>query len=216
MVKAFNMMILSEILSSKMRAEIFRLLFGVADKELHVREIERQSGLTLGTVRQELKKLSEMDLVKARREGNRLYYRANEEHPLFNDIRNIVLKTSGLVEVLREALDRKEVKVAFVFGSIARKDEGARSDVDLMVIGDVSLRKAVGWLSSVAERVGREINPHAFSVGEFQKRKESGDHFLTTVLNSPKLFIKGDNHALAAVGRQQVASDVHDEFRGDL
>jgi DNA-binding transcriptional ArsR family regulator len=200
MVKAFNMAILSEILSSKMRAEIFRLLFGVAEKELHVREIERQSGLTLGTVRQELKKLLQMDLVKARREGNRLYYRANDDHPLFNDIRNIVLKTSGLIEVLRDALDREEVKVAFIFGSIARSEEGARSDVDLMVIGDVSLRKVVGWLSGLSEKIGREVNPHAFSVEEFKKRKKTGDHFLSTVLNSQKLFVKGDEHALAAVG----------------
>ena len=100
-----------------MRAEIFRLLFGVDDKELYVREIERQSGLSLGTVRQELKKLREMDLVRSRRSGNRVYYRANDEHPLFHDIR---------------------------FGSIARSDEGARSDVDLMVIGDVSLMEVVG------------------------------------------------------------------------
>lgn len=200
MVKAFNMAILSEILSSKIRAEIFRLLFGVADNELHVREIERQSGLSLGTVRQELKKLLAMDLVKARRSGNRVYYRANDEHPLFDDIRNIVLKTSGLIEVLREALDREEVKVAFVFGSIAREDEGARSDVDLMVIGDVSLRKVVGWLSGLTEKIGREINPHAFSVQEYKERKKSGDHFLSTVLNSQKLFVRGDEHALAAMG----------------
>ena len=203
---------LSDMISSKARAEIFRLLFGVSDKELHVREIERQSGLAFRTVHQELKNLKQMDLIKEHRAGNRVYYRANDEHPLFNDIRNIVLKTSGLVEVLREALDHKQVKVAFVFGSIARKDEGARSDVDLMVIGDVSLRKVVGWLSDVAERVGREINPHAFSLNEFQKRKESGNHFLTTVLRSPKLFIRGDDHALATLGRQQAASDVHDEF----
>ena len=203
---------LSNILSSRGRAEIFRLLFGLNDQELHLREIERRSGLIIGTIQKEVKNLKQMDLIKERRSGNRLCYRANDEHPLFNDIRNIVLKTSGLVEVLRDALDREEVKVAFVFGSIARSDEGARSDVDLMVIGDVSLRKVVGWLSGLTEKIGREINPHAFSLNEFQKRKESGNHFLTTVLNSPKLFIRGDDHALATLGRQQAASDVHDEF----
>jgi DNA-binding transcriptional ArsR family regulator len=210
MVKAFNMAILSEILSSKIRSEIFRLLFGVADNELHVREIERQSGLTLGTVRQELKKLLEMDLVKARRESNRLYYRANDEHPLFNDIRNIVLKTSGLVEVLRAALDREEVKVAFVFGSIARKDEGARSDVDLMVIGDISLRDVSGWLMGAYEKIGREINPHTLSLKEFTERKQKGEHFLSSVLNSPKLFVIGDEDELAALGRQRVAPFTQD------
>jgi DNA-binding transcriptional ArsR family regulator len=192
---------LSEMISSKTRAEIFRLLFGISERELHVREIERQSGLSFRTVHQELKKLKSMDLIKERRSGNRVYYWANDEHPLFHDIRSIVLKTSGLIEVLRNALDREEVKIAFVFGSIARSDEGARSDVDLMVIGDVSLMDVVGWLSGASEKIGREVNPHTFSVEEVRKRRKSGDHFLSTVLNAEKLFVKGDEHALAAVGR---------------
>lgn len=192
---------LSEMISSKARAEIFRLLFGISDRELHIREIERQSGLSFRTVHRELKKLKQMGLIKERRSGNRVYYQANDEHPLFNDIRNIVLKTSGLIDVLKNALDREEVKLAFVFGSIARSEEGARSDVDLIVIGDVSLRKVVGWLSGISEKIGREVNPHAFSVEEFIKRKRSGDHFLSTVLNSQKLFVKGDEHGLATMGR---------------
>jgi DNA-binding transcriptional ArsR family regulator len=188
------------MISSKARAEIFRLLFGISDRELHIREIERQSGLSFRTVHQELKKLTQMDLIKERRSGNRVYYRANDEHPLFNDLRNIVLKTSGLVEVLREALDREEVKVAFVFGSIARSDEGARSDVDLMIIGDASLRKVSGWLMGSFEKIGREINPHTMSLEEFTKRKREGEHFLSGVLNSPKLFVIGDEDELAALG----------------
>ena len=104
------MAILAEILSSRVRSEIFRLLFGLSEKELHVREIERRAGLSIGTVRQELQKLLRIELVLARREGNRLYYRANKEHPLFPDIRNIVLKTSGIVEPMKKALDKKAVK----------------------------------------------------------------------------------------------------------
>ena len=199
------MVILSKMISSKARAEIFRLLFGISDRELHIREIERQSGLSFRTVHQELKKLKQMDLIRERRSGNRVYYRANDEHPLFNDLRNIVLKTSGLVEVLREALDREEVKVAFVFGSIARKDEGARSDVDLMVIGDVGLRDLSGWLMGAYEKIGREISPHTLSLKEFKERKNKGEHFLSSVLNSPKLFVIGDEDELAALGRQRAA-----------
>ena len=196
---------LSEMISSKARAEIFRLLFGISDRELHIREIERQSGLSFRAVHRELKKLKQMDLIKERRSGNRVYCRANDEHPLFNDIRNIVLKTAGLVELLREPLDREKVKVAFVFGSIARKDEGARSDVDLMVIGDVSLRKVSGWLMDLYEKIGREINPHTLSIEEFIERKQKGEHFVSSVLNSPKLFVIGDEDELAALGRQRVA-----------
>jgi DNA-binding transcriptional ArsR family regulator len=194
------MAILAEILSSRVRSEIFRLLFGLSEKELYVREIERQAGLSIGTVRQELQKLLRMELVLARREGNRLYYRANREHPLFPDIRNIVLKTSGIVEPLKKALDKETVHIAFIFGSLADNQEGAASDVDLMVIGSVGLRTLSGWLSGISERIGREINPHVLSPKEYRKRKSSGEHFLNRVLGSARIFIKGSEDDLAGMG----------------
>ena len=199
------MIILAEILSSRVRAEIFRLLFGVNEVELHVREIERRSGLNISTVRQELEKLERLDLVIARRDGNRLCYSANREHPLFSDIHNLVVKTSGLVDILREAIDKEEVKMAFVFGSIAGNQADAGSDVDLMVIGDVGLRILSGWLTGIQEKIEREINPHVLSEEEFARKKQSKEHFLINVLSSPKLFIKGTEDELAAPGDEQTS-----------
>ncbi len=194
------MAVLQEILSSRIRSEIFRLLFGLSERQLHIREMERRTGLSVATVRQELQKLSRMQLVEAQRSGNRLYYRANKGHPLYTDIRNIVLKTSGMVDILREVLDKEGVKIAYVFGSMASNQEGATSDVDLMVIGDVGLRTLSGWLSGVSEQIGREINPHVMNRAEFRKRKQSRHHFITRVLESEKLFIKGSEHDLEAMG----------------
>jgi DNA-binding transcriptional ArsR family regulator len=162
--------------------------------------MERRTGLAVATVRQELQKLLRMQLVEAQRSGNRLYYRANKAHPLYTDIRNIVLKTSGMVDILRDALDKKDVKIAFVFGSVASNQEGATSDVDLMLIGDVGLRTLSGWLSGISEQIAREINPHVIKRAEFRKRKQSRDHFITRVLESKKLFIKGSEHDLEAMG----------------
>jgi predicted nucleotidyltransferase len=193
------MSILHEILSSRVRSEIFRLLFGASDRQLHVREMERRTGLSVATVRQELQKLLRMQLVEAQRSGNRLYYRANKGHPLYPDIRNMVLKTSGMVDILRDALDREGAMIAFVFGSVASNQEGATSDIDLMVIGDVGLRTLSGWLSGVSEQIGREINPHVMNEDEFRRRRHSHDHFLTRVLESEKLFIKGSEHDLEAM-----------------
>jgi uncharacterized protein len=192
--------ILAVILSSRVRAEIFRLLFGLDEKELHLREMERQAGLSLGTIRQELQKLVKLELLISRRDGNRLYYRANTEHPLYPEIRKLVLKTVGLVEVLKRVLDREGVKVAFVFGSLASSREKAASDVDLMVIGTVGLRALSKWLSGVSEQIGREINPHPMTVEEFRRRQEKGDHFLSKVLESPRLFIIGNENDLATMG----------------
>jgi predicted nucleotidyltransferase len=192
---------LSGILSSRVRAEIFRLLFGLNEKELHMREMERQAALSLGTIRQDLQKLVKLDLVKARRDGNRLYYRANTDHPLFPEIRNLVLKTAGLVEVIKSALDREGIEVAFIFGSLARSKERAESDVDLMVIGTIGLRSLSSRLAGVSEQIGREINPHALSIEEFRRRKQNGNHFLSNVIASPKLFIIGSENDLEAMGR---------------
>jgi DNA-binding transcriptional ArsR family regulator len=121
---------LAELLSSRARAEIFRLLLSGTGEELHVREIERRSGLNDSTIRQELRKLVRLDLVQSRRDSNRVYYRAKIENPLYPEIRNLVLKTSGLADVLRSALADKRIRVAFVFGSIAHGEEKAGSAGD--------------------------------------------------------------------------------------
>jgi len=191
---------LSDLLSSRVRAEIFRLLFGLSDKELHLREIERQSGLALGTVRQDLTKLARLGLVQSRRDGNRLLYRANREHPLYEDIRRLVLKTTGLTTVLEKALGKKGIRAAFVFGSMASGEEEAHSDVDLMVIGNVGLRELSRRLAGVSETLGREVNPHALHPTEFRKRRRSGDHFITSVMASPKIFVVGGEDDLTRLG----------------
>jgi len=192
--------LLPDILSSRARAEVFRLLFGLSIEELHVRKIERRSGLAIRTVSRELKKLEEMDLVTGRRDGNRLYYSANRTHPLYDDIRNLVMKTIGLTEILSDVLTGASISVAFVFGSVARGGEDAQSDVDLLVIGRTGLKEVSRLLGGVSERICREVNPHVMSVGEFRERRRAEDHFLRRVIDSPKLFVVGDEDELARLG----------------
>lgn len=190
---------LTELLGSRVKAEVLRLLFGLSRRELHVREIARRAGLSDATVRQELKRLAHLELVEVRRSGNRAYYSANSDHPLHPDLRNLVLKTSGLVDVLREALTHPDIQVAFVFGSLAEGSEGAESDVDLMVVGKIRLRELSALLPKAIDVLEREINPHILSAAEFAKRKRARDHFLRTVLGGAKLFVIGDEHDLAAM-----------------
>jgi predicted nucleotidyltransferase len=192
---------LAELLSSRARAEIFRLLFGGTGEELHVREIERRSGLNDSTLRQELRKLVRLDLVQSRRDSNRVYYRAKTENPLYPEIRNLVLKTIGLADGLKSALADTRIRVAFVFGSIARGEEKASSDVDLMVIGQLGLRDLSRLLSGVEEKIGREVNPHVLREEEFRKRLRAKEHFVSRVMESPKIFIIGSHHELEAMGR---------------
>jgi len=194
------MTILPEILSSRVRAEIFRILFSDAGTELHAREIQRRSGMSIAAVQEELKKLERLGLINLRRSGNRVYYRSNQEHPLYSDIHNLVLKTSGLADLFKEALKDQKIRIAFIFGSIADGKEKAGSDVDLIVIGDLGLRELSGLLSGLADKIGREINPHVFSPDEFSQRICQKDPFLSRVISSSKLFIKGSEDDIGTMG----------------
>ncbi|MDW7773773.1 MAG: nucleotidyltransferase domain-containing protein [Desulfobulbaceae bacterium] len=193
------MSLLAEILSSKIRAEIFRLLFGTNSQALHMREIERKSGFAIGTIQGELRKLSNLDLVLKEKDGNRTYYRANKYHPLYSDIHNLVLKTTGMVDVLKNALDTKKIKLAFVFGSFARSEEAAASDVDLMVVGNLGLRDLTKLLSNAQEKILREINPHVHTEDEFRKKINENDHFISQIVADPKIFIIGSEDELKAM-----------------
>ena len=192
---------LSQILSSRTRAEIFKLLFGTREEELHIREIQRRSGFNDRTIRQELAKLQKLDLVIDRKDSNRVYYRANKSNPLYHDIRNLVLKSIGLIDVLKDALKDKRIQIAFVFGSISEGKETADSDVDLFVIGQLGMRALSALLSGAAEKIGREINSHVMSGDEFGKRLRAKDHFLNSVINSSKLFVLGTEDDLKTMAK---------------
>ncbi len=193
-------MSLLPVIFPKVRAEVLRLLFADAGRELHLRDLTRQARLGLGTVQGELEKLSGADLVTSRRDGNRRYYRANASHPLFTDLQQLVLKTSGLRDVLANVLRGiKGIDVAFVFGSLASGAGKATSDVDLFVIGDAGLRVLSPALRRAADAIGREINPVTMTAAEFRKRRGK-DAFLADVLAKEKLFVKGGADELERLG----------------
>lgn len=187
---------LSQILSSRTRAEIFKLLYGSSEEELHVREIERRTGLNDRTIRQELSKLLKLDLVIDRKDSNRIYYRANKSSPLYPDIRNLVFKSAGMIDVFRNVLKDKRIQIAFIFGSISEGKETSDSDVDLFIIGQLGMRAVSTLLSGISERVGREINPHVINSDELRNRIKKNDHFISSVMKTNKIFVIGTEHDL--------------------
>jgi len=195
MDEAYDMGLLT-VLFPHARAELLRLLFTDASRELHLRELVRQSGLTLGSIQAEVEKLQSAGLLVDCRDGNRRYVRANVAHPLYSDLRNLVLKTAGLRDVLVGALEGLDsIRVALVFGSIAAGTDQADSDVDLLVIGHLGLRELAPRLRPAADRLGREINPVIMTPEEFD-RERTTKPLLVDMLAKPKLFILGDERAL--------------------
>lgn len=173
---------LSELFTSNSRAEIMRILFNGLAEEHYLRDIEKLSHVKVNSLQKEVKHLSSLDLLKARKDGNRIYYSANIEHPLYPDLVSIVEKTVGIFAELKRSLNDSRIHCAFAFGSFAKRAEKASSDIDLVVIGDIGMRGVSKLLSGLQEKVGREVNPHVFTVEEFKKRLKSKDHFISNVL----------------------------------
>ena len=186
------------------RRRVLGLLLLRPEEALHGREIARRTGLPAGTLTRELKRLADVGLLKRERRGNQQVYRANTSCPVFNEVAGILRKTSGLADVLAEALvpAAQQVRVAFVFGSMAQGRESGASDVDVMLIGDIGFAEAVSLLYPVQATLGREVNPKVFTAVEFST-KVTTEPFLRDVLAKPKIFlIGGDNDLAELVGRQ--------------
>lgn len=179
------------LLGPKARRAILARTYLDPAHEYHLRELVRRTGLAPRTVHQEVEKLVRADLLAERRDGNRRYLHANERHPLFRPIREIVLKTDGLADVLRDALGTDGIEIALVFGSIAAATPQAGSDVDLLVVGDIGLRDAVRRLRGAQDVLGREIVPNVWTRAEFDRRHGAGDHFLGRILAGPMIPVVG-------------------------
>jgi predicted nucleotidyltransferase len=188
----------SLLLGPDCRAAILVRTFVDPEREFYLRELVRLSGFALRSVQEEVDRLVAADLLAERRHGNRRYLSANKRHPLFRPVREIVLKTDGLVNVLQDALGVDQVDFALVFGSIASGMPSAQSDVDVLVVGDVSLRQVVRRFSVVPDVLGREVNPVVWTPEEFEQRQASGDHFLATVLNEPTIMIADEAGSMSA------------------
>jgi predicted nucleotidyltransferase len=181
----------------KARGEIFRLLFADPERALHLRELARASHLSVGSLQSEVAHLASAGLLLSRRDGNRLYFRANREHPLFPELRGIALKTSGLRDQLANALEGLEgIDFAFVFGSFASGASQPASDIDLLVVGSVGLRQLSPRLRPAADALNREINPYTTSRKALAEKARKGDAFITSVLSAPKIWIQGSPHEL--------------------
>jgi DNA-binding transcriptional ArsR family regulator len=185
---------LSAALFGKTRRAVLALFFAHPDRAFYVREIVRAMGVGQGAVQRELRRLSDAEILTRSGRGSQVYYRANAGCPIFGELRGIAVKTAGLADVLRGALEplAPRIAVAFIHGSIAGACERAESDVDVLLVGDATFAEVAEALGAAQETVGREVNPTVYPVHEFQRKLAAGHHFLKTVMKGPKVFLIGD------------------------
>lgn len=185
---------LADALFTKTQQRVLGAFFAQPDRSFYASELIRDAGTGSGAAQRELARLEDSGLIVARRIGNQKHYQANAASPLFSDLRNIVLKTVGLVEPLREALKpiESDIRAAFVYGSVAKGSDQATSDIDLMVVSDtLSYGDVFGALDKVSRTLGRTVNPTVYSSTEFSKRAKADNAFVSRVLEGPKVWVIG-------------------------
>jgi predicted nucleotidyltransferase len=189
----------AQSLFGRTRSALLAMLYGHTNETFYLRQLARAIGSGHGAVQRDLAQLTEMGLVVRSAQGNQVLYRANPRSPIFTELKSLIAKTVGIHDTLRSALSAlgSKVKVAFVYGSVARQEEQPNSDVDVMVLGDASFGDVVAALSAAQKTLGREVNPSVFSTSEFRSKAAAGNHFLKKVLSEKKLFLIGTQDELA-------------------
>ena len=192
---------IAEALFSKTRRAVLALLFGQPDKAFYTREIVAAAGAGTSQVQKELDQLTRAGLLIRERRANQVYFHANPDAPVFAELSGLVVKTFGIADVVRTVLAplSERIAAAFIYGSVARGEHHAGSDIDVFIVGDVLLAELALPLSGAEKKLGRPISTTMFDRAEFASRVKKRDHFVSRVLAGPKTFLIGDQAGLEAL-----------------
>ena len=191
----------------KTRRSILALLFSHAEESFHLRKILRLAWISPGAGQRELKRLSDAGVILRTVKDSQVIFQANPQCPIFEELKSLITKTAGVVDVLRAALGplAGRISSALLYGSLARGGAGVESDIDLLVVGEVSFEDIVGNVARAQDLLRREINPMVMSLEEFHSRMSRGDHLLDTILKSPFVPVIGDTRELGGMAKKRLA-----------
>jgi predicted nucleotidyltransferase len=192
---------LADVLFPKVRQRVLAVLFGMPDRSFYANEVIGLAQSGTGAVQRELAALSRAGLISVRKQGNQKHYQANSAAPVFAELRGLVLKTMGLADVLRAALAplAAQIDAAFVYGSVAKRQDTAYSDVDVLIIStSLGYADVFGALESATVQLGRKLNPTLYGPKELAKRIAQDAAFVTRVLQQPKIWLIGNEETLHA------------------
>jgi predicted nucleotidyltransferase len=190
-------MSMSAALFTDSQARVYRCLFGQPEREFHLNELRRLTGLGSASLQRELNRLADAGLVTSERVGNLRRFRANPSSPVYPELVSLTRKVLGAEPVLREALAvlTPNLKAAWIYGSYAKEAETAQSDLDVMLVGNrLTLSRVLEVLAPVEAELGRKINPTLYTTSEFAKRRAEPDSFVNRVLAQPVLALMGNLH----------------------
>ena len=191
------------VLLPKTRRAVLAATVMHPEKWWFLADLARHLGVPPSSIQREMNSLVEVGILLRKREGKQVYFKPDPNCPILTELQGLMRKTLGLADVLRDILTpfAKSVKIAFIYGSLARSEELSESDVDLMIVGDIMLADIAPAIRKAEEKLGREVNPVIFSMEEFAKKIAIGHHFLKTVFGSEKIFLMGNKDDLARLAR---------------
>ncbi len=195
-------------LFGRTRQAVLRMLFCNPGQRFYQRLIIRTAGLGSGTVQRELEELTRAAILTRTVEGHQVYYQANRACPVYEHLRGLIRNTFGVAQVLQSALSSiaKNIRFAFVYGSVADGTEGPESDIDLMILSDrLSLEKVVDALSYAQCELQREVNPSLYGIEEFYRKIAQGHHFVSSILDVPKIFLIGEEIEFKRLAEERLA-----------
>lgn len=187
---------LANLLFGQIRGRILATLYGKPDEAFFIRQLARMVQVSVGSVQRELLTLAEAGLIARSQTGNQVFYRANRQHPAYTELHALLVKTAGIFHQLSQALAplAEGIEFAFVYGSFSRGEETAESDVDLMVVGKVTLDDLLEHLVPVERTLQRPVNPTVYSSREVRTKLKAGNHFLKAIQEGKSTFLIGDEH----------------------
>jgi len=190
-----------DALFPEIRGKILAATLTRPEKRWYLSELSAFLHTQPSSLQREIQSLSKAGILEQARDGRRVYIAPDTRSPVFLDLKGLFDKTAGLVPVLTQALEPfgDRIRVAFLYGSVARSQEGSESDIDLLIVGKVGLADLVPALRSAERTLGRPIAPSVFSAEEFARKACGGDHFVNTVLRGENRFVKGSENELAAI-----------------
>jgi len=198
---------LEALLGSKLRSKVLGWLFTHPDERYFVRQLTKLIKEDSTNVSRELSRLEKAGILVSTIEGKHKYYQANRQSPLFDELHGLMLKTVGVADIIKKALEPRmaDIKLAFIFGSLAKKSEHRFSDIDLLVVGNITFGEVVDLISTAEGTLNRELNPVVYTLSEFNKRISENHYFISDILSGDKIFVVGDENELQSlVGKRLV------------
>ena len=192
---------LASVLFGKSQQAILRQVYGRPDRRLYLREIARGAGVPPSSLQRDLRALTEAGIIERHENGHQVYYQANPNCPIFSELKGIVTKTFGVADAVRQLLrpHEKQIRAAFIFGSVAKGTEAPGSDVDIFIIGDLPPSQLAIDLGKINTELGRAASLASYSVDEFVGLSAEEDHFVNRVLEGPVIWLIGDKETVDAL-----------------